>query len=83
MAIFPIMDAAPVLDSMQSLTLDLPPSCLQFCRKYPSYFVIGTYNLQREEGDAAEAELGPQKKPQSRNGSLLVFNIGDGLTPKL
>ncbi|KAM3547854.1 hypothetical protein ARSEF4850_009765, partial [Beauveria asiatica] len=80
------MDAAPVLKSIHSQTLDLPPSCLQFCRKHPSYFVIGTYNLQSEEGGAAEiveAEPGVQKKSQNRNGSLLVFDIGEESTPKL
>ncbi|KAK8150978.1 hypothetical protein G3M48_000004 [Beauveria asiatica] len=80
------MDAAPVLKSIHSQTLDLPPSCLQFCRKHPSYFVIGTYNLQSEEGGAAEiveAEPSVQKKSQNRNGSLLVFDIGEESTPKL
>lgn len=77
------MNAAPVLESTQSLTLDLPPSCLQFCRKYPDCFVLGTYNLQREEGGSDEAEDSTEKKAQSRNGSLLVFSIGDETTPKL
>lgn len=77
------MNAAPVLESIQALTLDLPPSCLQFCRKYPSFFVTGTYNLQREEGGPGEVEDSSEKKAQSRNGSLLVFSIGDEPTPKL
>ncbi|KAM3498190.1 hypothetical protein MY10362_008476 [Beauveria mimosiformis] len=80
------MDAAPVLKSIHSQTLESPPSCLQFCRKYTSYFVIGTYNLQREEGGAAEiveAEPSIEKKSQNRNGSLLVFDIGEESTPKL
>ncbi|OAR05911.1 hypothetical protein LLEC1_04087 [Akanthomyces lecanii] len=77
------MNAAPVLESTQSLTLDLPPSCLQFCRRFPGCFVIGTYNLQREEGGLDEADDSAEKKTQSRNGSLLVFSLGDEPIPEL
>lgn len=72
------MDTAPIVAPKQSLTLDLPPSCLQFCREHPAYFVIGTYNLQRGENAADEGpadEASSEKKPQSRNGSLLVFHV--------
>lgn len=78
-----IMDSAPVLQPIQSLILDLPPSCLQFCRRFPRYFVIGTYNLQREEGEPIEADTSAEKKVQSRDGSLVVYNIGDETTPNL
>ncbi|RCI11605.1 hypothetical protein L249_7516 [Ophiocordyceps polyrhachis-furcata BCC 54312] len=51
-----------------SLTLHLPPSCLQTCPFDPAYFVVGTYNLHQ----AAESEMA-----QSRDGSLVLFRIGD------
>lgn len=60
--------------SKVSLILDLPPSCIQFCPAHPKYVVIGTYNLQRDEDESAPKET-EDKKPQSRNGSLIVFKL--------
>jgi diphthamide biosynthesis protein 7 len=97
-----------------SITLDLPPSCIEFLPRESAssnasswledrhFFVAGTYNLEKEsESTAAEsnsdpvgaeklsfedAEDGPDApaphapKPQSRNGSLILFSInGDEL----
>lgn len=77
------------ISSKASLVLDLPPSCIQFCPAYPEYFVIGTYNLQKDDnGGQPEAEKDSQdreepavelKKSQSRNGSLVVYKT-DGST---
>lgn len=79
------MEEAEVLSSQTRLTLDLPPSCLEFCPSHTEYFVVGTYNLQKEDAPVeqgantqSEAETTETKKPQSRNGSLLVFKIGSG-----
>ena len=72
---FGTMDAAKPIASKVALTLDLPPSCIQFCPAHIRYFVVGTYNLQKEdevEPAAAETET-VLRKPQSRNGSLVVF----------
>ncbi|KAJ3496033.1 hypothetical protein NLG97_g2960 [Lecanicillium saksenae] len=80
------MDTAPVLSPIESIILDLPPSCLQFCRRYHSYFVIGTYNLHPEKGEAiesADVDSCREKKSQSRNGSLLVYHIGNENSPRL
>ena len=76
--------------STQSLELDLPPSCIEFCPAHPPYFVVGTYNLQRDEpssaehggclendGEEAEARVDAVKKPQSRNGSIVVYHLRD------
>ena len=82
--IFGLEMADLAISSKVSLTLDLPPSCVQFCPAHPEYFVIGTYNLQKEEGtedhqdasrgDTAVKEEGDEpKKTQSRNGSLVVY----------
>ncbi|KAI1804624.1 hypothetical protein F4811DRAFT_519206 [Daldinia bambusicola] len=68
---------------LKSLTLDLPPSCIEFCPSHPDYFVVGTYNLQKEDKDKADADMTteaddePQqiKKTQTRNGSLVLFKL--------
>lgn len=75
------MASQNVVSSKVSLTLDLPPSCIQFCPAHPELFVVGTYNLERDQTagqtDAGDGEEGDDsaKTPQSRNGSLLVYRI--------
>ncbi|KAG5948748.1 hypothetical protein E4U53_006165 [Claviceps sorghi] len=80
--------------STAHLTLDLPPSCVQFCPENPGLFVVGTYNLDKDSASArteftdfTAAEGFPQQEdgainvPQSRNGSLLLFLLdGSSLT---
>ncbi|KAI9727816.1 MAG: hypothetical protein M1834_007963 [Cirrosporium novae-zelandiae] len=56
---------AKILHSQISTTLDLPPSCIEFCPAAPNLFVVGTYfldtkpqqqdnnNSHGEEGEAA------------------------------
>ncbi|EEU46238.1 uncharacterized protein NECHADRAFT_92424 [Fusarium vanettenii 77-13-4] len=61
-----IMDNLNLVSSKVSLTLDLPPSCIQFCPAHPEFFVA------QEEDDESVAAA---KTPQSRNGSLLVFKL--------
>jgi diphthine methyl ester acylhydrolase len=72
--------------SSRSLTLDLPPSCIEFCPAHPDHFIVGTYNLQTEEpaaadgGEIANSESSHDekvKKLQSRNGSLVVFRLAE------
>ena len=73
------------ISSIQSIHLDLPPSCLEFCPIHPSYFLVGTYNLQKDDVAADPhdevAEDGETEKEavtaklQSRNGSIIVFNL--------
>jgi diphthine methyl ester acylhydrolase len=55
------------LSSKSSLVLDLPPSCVEFCPADSGVFVVGTYNLEREEAI--------ESTHQSRNGSLVVFAL--------
>jgi hypothetical protein len=80
------MDSVQAIKSNRSLILDLPPSCIQFSPAHPDLFVVGTYNLEREENPgegsdaASESEINISK-PQSRNGSLLLFRLqGDELS---
>ncbi|KAJ3939407.1 uncharacterized protein N0V96_010855 [Colletotrichum fioriniae] len=76
-------DSAPTITSKQSLILDLPPSCIEFCSTHPSYFVVGTYNLVKEEETKTEssenADGAVPKKSQNRNGSLVVYQLVGGL----
>ncbi|KAM4057970.1 hypothetical protein HRG_011078 [Hirsutella rhossiliensis] len=60
------------LVSKASLTLELPPSCLQFSPSNSAYFLVGTYNLHQQDAAAGA--------PQGRDGSLIVFRI-DGHQP--
>lgn len=81
------MEQGQLIASRQSLTLELPPSCIEFCPAHPNCFVVGTYNLQKtdeapsedgeeagSDGDDPQAvETAPQS--QNRNGSLVVFQL--------
>ncbi|KAI0150601.1 WD40-repeat-containing domain protein [Xylariaceae sp. FL1272] len=60
---------------LHSLILDLPPSCIEFCPAHPDYLVVGTYNLQRQERAEQAIDAVDTVKPQSRNGSLVVFRL--------
>lgn len=61
-------------------TLDLPPSCIEFSQVAPEYFVVGTYNLEKDEegakeGDDEGSEKVKEKKKQERNGSLILYKL--------
>lgn len=77
------------ISSSQSMVLDLPPSCIEFCPAHPSYFLVGTYNLQKEEAegfdveeqeDEEESDIANEKgqRSQSRTGSIVVFQLQNG-----
>ena len=61
------------VQSETSLTLDLPPSCIQFCPAHPQFFVIGTYNLLKDDSGNDEGEEARAKQTQSRDGSIILF----------
>jgi diphthamide biosynthesis protein 7 len=67
-------------ESLRSIILDLPPSCIEFCPSAPQYAIIGTYNLEKQEdqqdqeGQEAVVE-GGQKTGQQRNGSLILARV--------
>ncbi|KAK3690038.1 hypothetical protein B0T22DRAFT_379086 [Podospora appendiculata] len=76
--------------SLQSLHLDLPPSCLEFCPAHLSFFLVGTYNLQKHEEDSAsaaesagsesdkdDAQTASSAKAQNRNGSIIAFQVSN------
>lgn len=62
-----MMSAETQITSKRSLTLDLPPSCLEFSPTSPSHFLVGTYNLQVQKPE----EAGSQK----RDGSIVVYEL--------
>lgn len=78
------------ISSTQSMILDLPPSCIEFCPAYPDLFVVGTYNLEKSDqtdtvGDEEKIDeeenpqtSGTSKQPQSRNGSIILFQLRGG-----
>ncbi|KAK3322099.1 hypothetical protein B0H66DRAFT_553350 [Apodospora peruviana] len=80
-------DPSEPVSSIQSLQLHLPPSCLEFCSTHPSYFLVGTYNLQKDEEaavvhddadedkDEQESTQPASAKAQSRNGSIITFQL--------
>ncbi|KAI1428936.1 hypothetical protein F5Y12DRAFT_583329 [Xylaria sp. FL1777] len=73
--------------SLRHLILDLPPSCIEFCPAHPDHFVVGTYNLEKEEPTNVDEEGSHDdednhqivKIPQTRNGSLAVFRLAENL----
>lgn len=72
------------ISSTQSMVLDLPPSCIEFCPSHPSFFVVGTYYLEKAEeadlpkNDGEDSSEAKTTQPQSRNGSIIVFRLQDG-----
>lgn len=76
------MEELTPIASLQSLVLDLPPSCAEFCPAHPQYLVVGTYNLQKDDTEPAPAQEEDENdddaaapKPQNRNGSLIVLKV--------
>jgi diphthamide biosynthesis protein 7 len=72
------------INSIQSLILDLPPSCIEFCPVARDYFVVGTYFLEKKEQDAGVEDAAEDeeqksedvdKTPQTRTGSLILFKV--------
>ncbi|KAL0257818.1 Prohibitin-2, subunit of the prohibitin complex (Phb1p-Phb2p) [Diplodia seriata] len=69
------------IKSIRSLTLDIPPSCIEFVPGHPELFVVGTYYLEKNnDGENTTAEQ-IDGQPQQRTGSLLLFKLeGNELT---
>ena len=63
-----------------SITLDSQPSCLEFSRRNPEYFVVGTYVLEADEkSESSESESSGKdetsRPKQNRSGSLMLFQL--------
>ncbi|KAL2263310.1 hypothetical protein VTK26DRAFT_7293 [Humicola hyalothermophila] len=83
--------SSKLVQSLRSLELELPPSCVEFCPAFPSFFLVGTYSLQAGGSDSNNENTentGPEeeddqdipqsRQPQSRNGSIVAFRFLDG-----
>ncbi len=57
------------LRSLTSITLELPPSCIEISSAFPDLFVVGTYYLEQQTNDQSGS------LPQERRGSLLLFRL--------
>ena len=79
------MEEGQLIESTISTTLDLPPSCIEFSPLNPELFIVGTYNLEKDD-EAEVAEYGSgeadedeeqvkEKKKQERNGSLMLWKL--------
>lgn len=71
-----------LINSLQTLILDLPPSCIEFCPAYQDYFVVATYDLQKDDkeqtAEDSEQQEQQQQHHQTRNGSLVLFRLAEG-----
>lgn len=83
-------DPNTLVKSIWSQELDLPPSCVEFCAAHPSYFLVGTYDLEKDkvetefnetadnhngDDDGKDVQAKQTKKVQSRNGSIITFQL--------
>ena len=76
----PQEDVEKVTISSISITLDSQPSCLEFSRHNPEYFVVGTYVLEENEtsepnGSETSGQDGISRPKQNRSGSLMLFRL--------
>ncbi|KAF4536300.1 WD repeat containing protein [Lasiodiplodia theobromae] len=63
------------IKSTRSLTLDIPPSCIEFVPGHPELFVVGTYYLEKKDEEGHDATESTTGQPQQRTGSLLLFKL--------
>lgn len=79
-------DEGEKISSFQSITLDLPPSCVEICPRYPSHFLVGTYYLETSEAEGEHTEkdndgdvvIVEATQAQSKSGSIIVFELKNG-----
>lgn len=77
------MDEGTLKNHVIATTLDLPPSCIEFSQVSPEYFVVGTYNLEKDDTEESQHDQendgddNPKKevKAQERNGSLVLYKL--------
>lgn len=77
------MDEGTLKNHAIATTLDLPPSCIEFSQVSPEYFVVGTYNLEKDDAEDSQYDQEndgddkPKKevKTQERNGSLVLYRL--------
>ncbi|KAF2873834.1 WD40-repeat-containing domain protein [Massariosphaeria phaeospora] len=73
----------PHIEPIQSLTLDLPPSCIEFWPDDSRYAVVGTYNLEKQTSDKSGSAEEGRAESQRRNGSLILLHVGKDNVSKI
>lgn len=68
-------ESIPCIKSTESITLDLPPSCLEFYPSNPDFFVVGTYELEQSANKNQNEEEQASSPVQNRRGSLILFYL--------
>ena len=56
---------------LREKALDGQPSCLEFCRRWTQFFVVGMYALDESAGTTTSET----EKVQSHKGSLQLFEL--------
>ena len=72
-------DRTSTVEPYFTMTLDLPPSCLEFVPSstaYPHHLVAGTYSLDPTMVSVLDEDEG-HDAVQSRSGSLVLLNLED------
>lgn len=71
----------PTVEHFKSLTLDLPPSCVEFWPSSTEFAVVGTYNLEKSTSNEGSdqlyehTEVSSKRINQQRNGSLILLQV--------
>jgi diphthamide biosynthesis protein 7 len=72
------------ISSIDSQTLDLPPSCIEFSPLNPEYFVVGTYHLAKQEPEPVQNEeheidtTADEGQPvQQRTGRIIICHLSN------
>jgi hypothetical protein len=55
------------IKSLASATLDLPPSCIEFCWDRPEFFVVGSYHLDETIRDQPASDVDGKPSHQKEN----------------
>ena len=69
------------LPSRQTVELDLPPSCIDFCDDHPRSCVVGTYYLEPQTTSQTtplqQRDDQNERPAQKRRGSLTLFRFNN------
>lgn len=61
-----------IAESVTSLTLNAPPSCIEFSTLFSNVFVVGTYVLEQDGHTSTASEA---RSNQTRHGQLIYFRL--------
>lgn len=61
-------DTVQTPQSANTVFLDQPPSCLEFCPEIPDHFIVGTYLLSETKSEDGEIQ-------QAKTGSVQLWKL--------